>query len=568
MDPVSGGTTKAQVAHDADVDGRGPQPATGLGRLTRPARHYAPVLAGVAVFVLVVTLTPTAEAPTASVSGSAGAPVSNPLTTLPAAYQPGASGMAVSGVRCGPGVRQVPWSHYAPECQPRWHGANGGATAPGVTARTITLTFRYAATPAEAALFASFAPETVGTEAEAVRAMQGYVSLLNRTYELYGRHVVLKVFNGKGDVLPEASGGGQAAAEADAATAKSLGAFADVSLLFSTSVYDQALARQKVVAIGGAFESTQELQQYAPYQFTPGPDCDKASSEGAAIIGRAMVGLPAIYAGDPAMHPRTRVFGFMVPDNPLYAACTTALQDALQQRYHTRFAVVFRYGLDLTSASNSGQYTNAIAQFKAAGVTTIICGCDPVTPLFLTQDANAEDYHPEWFSLGFGDAFSRLPATDQWSHDISGGVANLPRAAEESYHAFRLAYPTGDIPPSYEAIYAPLMFLFDALQAAGPDLTAQNLERGLWSLPRSAPGGEYGVWRFGPGTVDPSSSFQILWWDPTGVSVQDGKAGTYQPCNDGAGYLAGTDFAALPDHQQLRCFDRRATVGSPTGPSP
>ncbi len=50
----------------------------------------------------------------------------------------------MSGVHCGPGVRQVPWSAYAPWCEPAYHGNNGGATAPGMTGNTITLTYRIA----------------------------------------------------------------------------------------------------------------------------------------------------------------------------------------------------------------------------------------------------------------------------------------------------------------------------------------------------------------------------------------------------------------------------------------
>src|SRR5438477_11140252 len=60
------------------------------------------------------------------------------------AAAPGSAGTAVSGVHCGPGVRQVPWSAYAPLCEPAYHGNNGGATSTGVTASTITITYRMA----------------------------------------------------------------------------------------------------------------------------------------------------------------------------------------------------------------------------------------------------------------------------------------------------------------------------------------------------------------------------------------------------------------------------------------
>ena len=48
------------------------------------------------------------------------------------------NGLAVSGVRCGPGVRQVPWTHYAHAAFRPGAATTEGATAPGVTATTIT----------------------------------------------------------------------------------------------------------------------------------------------------------------------------------------------------------------------------------------------------------------------------------------------------------------------------------------------------------------------------------------------------------------------------------------------
>src|SRR5262245_9571737 len=54
----------------------------------------------------------------------------------------GGAGQTVSGVQCGPGVRQVSWSKYSALCVPAFHGNNGGATAYGVSPTTITVTYR------------------------------------------------------------------------------------------------------------------------------------------------------------------------------------------------------------------------------------------------------------------------------------------------------------------------------------------------------------------------------------------------------------------------------------------
>ena len=61
--------------------------------------------------------------------------------------------------------------------------------------------------------------------------------------------------------------------------------------------------------------------------------------------------------------------------------------------------VKFDYGLDISTFSQSAQ--QAIVQFKAEGVTTVILACDPYSAGLLDHGRGArEDYHPEWFTIG------------------------------------------------------------------------------------------------------------------------------------------------------------------------
>jgi hypothetical protein len=519
-------------------------------------RHYLPVLVGAVALTLLVVLAPTVVPR----STSAAAPPSATSLVYPPGDAPGDPGAAASGVRCGKGVRQVPWSHYAPLCQPAFHGSNGGATSPGVTATTITVTSRFAATPGEQALFAQLAPGTFASEAQTVALERAYVRLFNRDFDLYGRKVVLKVFNGQGDFLQELSGGGQAAAEADAATARSLGAFADVSdTIFNTQPYDDALAAQHIVSVGGLFASADQLRAEAPYEYFPGPDCEKTAEATAALVGRAMAGMPAIYAGSPAMRREDRTFALISPGNAAYASCGQALVTDLAQRYGIHLQAWIRYDVSLDAITEAAsQAADTVTQLERAGVTTVLCGCDPITPLFLAQDAQAQGYHPEWVTLDFGDTFSQLvskASPNEWDHSISGGVAAVPVAQQEAVTAYRLAVgdPTAEPPPAYQYVYEPLLLLFDALQAAGPDLTPETFAAGLDSLPPSLPGGELGPWSFGPGTVDPAAGFQLLRWDASAISPVDDRPGTGLPCNGGVVVSFADPAASLPDHRQLSC---------------
>lgn len=510
--------------------------------------HYLPVLVAVGILTLVVVLVPSQIPSATGTPGSAQAS----STERPLPDPPGSAGVAVSGVHCGPNVRQVPWSHYAPLCQPAFHGDNGGATAPGVTATTITITYREAINGVVAAALGSIGTSLVGSNVQTVAAMQAYIKVFNRSYELYGRHVVLKPFVARGDFETEEAGGGQAQAQQDADTAKSLGAFADVSMLAATIPYSQALAQDHVIGMGAPYVSDAFLRQNAPYSFTPGPSCNKLSSISADIIGRGLGSMDAVFAGDPALRHRQRVVGFVAPDSPIYNECDAGVVSLLEHKYHVDVARFIRYPFSIVGDAQDAP--NLVAQLQAADVTTVFCGCDPETPIYMTKAANEQGYHPEWVSINVGDPYGRLPAQNQWSHDLAGGQVQLPEAQQEAYRVYRMAVPKGPIVGSYASIYEPLLLLFDALQAAGPDLTPTNFEKGFWSLPPSLPGGMYGNWRFGPGIFDPSSSFQVEWWDPTALSSVDGKPGVYRECNGGTEYA---DFGQpqLPSNRQLDCFN-------------
>lgn len=526
------------------------------GRRGAVVRHYVPVLVGAAALGLLVLLAPTV-APGATTSSST-APVGAPV--YPAGDAPEDAGVAASGAHCGGDARQVTWSKYAPLCQPAFDGDNGGATSPGVTATTITVTSRYAATEAEQALFNQLAPGAVAGQGQTEALAQAYVSLFNRTFDLYGRKVVLKPFDGKGDFLSELSGTGQAGAEADAATARSMGAFADVSdTIFNTQPYNDALAAQHVISVGGMFASASQMRAEAPYEYFPGPDCEKTATSSAALIARAMAGMPAVFAGSPALARQTRTFALISPDNPEYAACGQAVVNDLAREYGIHLKTWIKYTLSLDAITQAAsQATATVTQLKTDGVTTVVCGCDPITPLFLAKDAAQQGYDPEWLTLDFGDTFSQL-ASDaspaEWDHALYGGTAPVPEDQQEAVVAYRLAVgnPRAVPPAGYQFVYEPLLQLFDALQAAGPDLTPQSFAAGMDSLPSSLPGGQFGPWTFGPGTLDPAAGFQVLRWDSQVVSTEDGQPGTGLPCNDGAVYLYADDAASLPDHRQLDC---------------
>jgi hypothetical protein len=211
------------------------------------------------------------------------------------------------------------------------------------------------------------------------------------------------------------------------------------------------------------------------------------------------------------------------------------------------------YSINIAQAES--QAKNAIAQLQTRGVTSVICACDPLFPIFLVGNATSQKYYPEWLALDFGDIFGqKVSPQSQWKDNISGGITPPPKLQQEAYHAYKLIDPTGTPSPEFAAIYAPLLQLFSGLQAAGPDLTPQTFAEGLFTMPPSIPGGEFGSWKYGQNTYSPVDSFQVLRWSPTTISQQDNLPGTFVACNNARVYTFSMSGAtALPNHRQLIC---------------
>ena len=473
------------------------------------------------------------------------------------------AGVAVTGMHCGQGVRQFTWSKFAPLCVAASQGSNGGATAPGVTSSTITLSYRLANSAQQSAVDAAAGAANINQN-DLVADLQSYVKFFNSQFELYGRHVVLKPYQGQGDYIEEDQGQGLGATQADAVTAHDLGAFGDVTFsLQASQPYEEDLAAEHVIGFSSVGLSQQWFEQHAPYEYSVQSSTGTAALTAAsAVMCRRLAGMPAAFSGDPIAQKTTRVFGVIYPETPVYTAEVNQWKSQVASQCGIRPARVIAYAINL--AEYEQESVSAMAQLKAAGVTTILCACDPIVPIFLTNAAVQQGYFPEWFVTWFGDPVARDYNQQEWSHVITGGIQFPPPVQTEAYKAFQLGFPgkrpaeePPSSPPYFYVPYYTLMQVFDALQAAGPNLTPVTFERGMFSLPTSVPGDSVeGQWAFSNGAFDPVSSFNLAWWNPNAISAFDNTKGAYQWCNGGATY-SSTNLAALGGpHQQLNCFGK------------
>lgn len=100
-----------------------------------------------------------------------------------------------------------------------------------------------------------------------------------------------------------------------------------------------------------------------------------------------------------------------------------------------------------------------------------------------------------------------------------------------------------------------MLFLFNGLQAAGPDLTPQTFAAGLAKLPPTRRG-ETGTWTYGAAKFSPISEVPLAWWNPNATSARDGKRGAWISCDGGAWYPFDSLDGWPAPGSQPKCFGR------------
>jgi hypothetical protein len=481
-------------------------------------------------------------------TGGTGATSSGPV----GAVETG-TGVTRGGVACKPGVRQIPYSAYADNCVARFTGNNGGATTNGVTASTITIAVRKTS---DAQGANALAAQAEGEAAGGVSAdtnwgyIQQLVNWMNGQFELYGRKVKLQLFSGQGNGTNESLGQGEAQACADADTAvSSLHAFGDINwsgILESQPFSDCAARYHLYVPEGAAYYPESMYQQWNPYVWAIPMNCSLIAQEYSEWVGKQLAPFPAKWAGSDGafnLNGRTRKFATYVPNNQGYQECVAQAKAAEEGTYHVagNREDQYNYALDIATFPQDAQ--KAIVQFAADQDTTVILACDPVSPIFLTQDAVQQNYTPEWALIGVAltdtDNFAQL-----WDQQaITGHLFGLSQNASTA----EILNPNGEagkalasagVPLNGSAVldYVELLSMFNQLQIAGPDLTAANIAANTPNIPVGT--GLAGTWDFGHGHTAISDSRQI-YWNATAKSQANGKTGTYEEVYGGQRFRVG-----------------------------
>ncbi len=480
---------------------------------------YAPLVVLVAAVLAMVAIVPSRSSDQAQ-AGDAG-------TAAEVGDGQAASGWGNSVTACADRLKQVD-SAYAPPCF-EFTGDNGGATTRGVTADTIKVAYRTTSDPNLLKLLADFGGVTLDeTNEEIQHTAEALVEYFNANYQFYGRKLELVGYNGIGTLLSEFTGSGLDAANTDAVkVADELNAFADVTAL--TQPYAEALARNKVVNVGAPYMSREWYQARRPYSWSNFPDCTAVSEMSAEYSNKRLFGRSALWAeGD--LQGKDRTLAVIAPNNLEYQECVDSFEKGIQKEGN-ELTLRLDYLLDV--AQLRSQASSIMAKVKESGVTSVSCACDPIMQMYLAQEATALDFTPEWLIAGVGfidlDLGGQIiahQAGDQWNRAFGGSpwAASQPPQTSDAYAAY---HSVRDDEPSelIEILYAQLLTVALGVQMAGPDLTPDNFETGLFAYPEAT--GQAGLWNFGDGQYTPVRDIREIWWDPNVVSAFNDQNGSY-----------------------------------------
>jgi hypothetical protein len=486
---------------------------------------------------------------------------------LPVTYQmaqrAGRTGDYDWGPHCDPktGRLRIP-TVYATPCVPVHRGGNGGATAAGVGATTITVVY-YIPPPGD---LTSAIQGVAGTPATNTATIKGFVAMFNHITPTYGRKVRLVPYGATGTSTDAV------AARADAIrVAEQIHAFASIGGPAQTPVYEDELAHFHVLCLNCGLGATSgDYQDDAPYLWGQLPPPDTLLDAAYRYVVTQLSGRDAVYAGEKSFHHTKRRFGFVDYETnpPMYEAVLREFTRKLQ-RAHLNAVLNETYLLDLSTLP--AEAATIADHLKRAGATTVVFAGDPVMPIYLTKACAAIGYYPEWVITGtvFTDSstLGRLYDQKEWAHafGISSLAVPTPIELGDADHLYRWYY--GTTPPAQGT--APVILpsveqLFGGIALAGAKLTPQTWAGGLFRYPPTGGGPTTPLEAYGEHGAPPTPSYAtpadyaFIWYDAAAKGTD--TEGAY-----GSGMVRYVDggkryrFGAGPT-TEIRLFDPAGTV--------
>jgi hypothetical protein len=463
---------------------------------------------------------------------------------------------ALADPNCDSTTKRVKMQSYAaPLCVKPWKdGAdNGGATAQGVTAKTVKVAVLIG-DPSEGELAARkglYVNQATGENS--VTAPEDSTKDINEiykyAYETWGRTVEF--------VFVKTSGGDEAAQRADAVEVAALKPFA---------VLDEAASINSPPVGGGAVFEQALKNAGVPLVISTGASDPKPLSRSYALptaefIGNQLKGGKAQYAGE-SMQGQPRRFGVIYPSNfdiDYFKAQLRKNGVALTSQVNYLVAPG-EVSLQTTSADIDAQIPALVTKLKADGVNNLIMMTSHGVAATVTKAMKSQDWFPEITVSAFPytdlDVLARSFDPDVWKHAfglvwfLPGVEGNVPTPSTATFQWF---WGT-DQGTKWDGANALLGQLYTAIQFAGPRLNKQSTDAVAARLRKahSGVGGAYSNSAFtfeapppAPEGGTPIRGAALAWWDPDGegsgnYSVGIVGKGEYRYLDGAKRYVAGT----------------------------
>ncbi len=399
----------------------------------------------------------------------------------------------------------------SPPCVAFFEGDNFGATARGVTRDEVTVIAEVGVNqttdPNNYQKIIDCGTTIKNDEHLNVIACKSYMKFFNDRYQTYGRSVHLWVsFDAP-------------VAEADS-TRKPFG---------YTGAHAAGAASRKIVGITHAGSPRKQYTSTAPYYFSYRADLEDQARLNASYICQKLNGRVAKHAGV-RLQAMSRKFGLLheIPNE----------RDILKAELKAQCGIVPQQ----VDAGAGASITTGMATFSGDNVTTIITVLAQPNQAVATNAAAQNAYFPEWFVAGANqgtldtNAQGRLANPAEWANAF-GITFDYRRDAVADQMWFR-AYRDGcaDCPAPGSGggtdapkVYDTINMFFYGLQASGPRLTAENIDKGLHAIPAASSTSPYRpATYFAPGNYSFLKDAMMIWWDPAGTPPGSSTAGCYK----------------------------------------
>jgi hypothetical protein len=177
--------------------------------------------------------------------------------------------------------------------------------------------------------------------------------------------------------------------------------------------------------------------------------------------------------------------------------------------------------------------------------------CDPIAPVFRTNNQTRNEYFPENLLAGSGlldfDKLGRLYDKAQWQHAFGPSHLQIqpPHSESDATIVWQDQGRSGNACVSCNLPWSYYQLMGAMIQVGGPDLDPLSVERGMLNLPDRGGWTESGgdptkvLNRMGTGDYTVLSDVKIVYWDDQAPSTVDGRPGSYVALDGGRRYTHG-----------------------------